>query len=199
MINLLSPDLKTGYTYARRNVVLRKWIIFFAFALVGLGAIATYGLLSLQKSSNDYSRQITALEKQLEEENVTQTKQKVKDISSSLKLTYQVLSKEVLFSKLLVQIGAAMPRGAILTGLNINQTTGGLDLTAAATNYTSATQVQVNLSDPDNKIFEKADLVNIVCDAKGENVNASYPCAVNIRALFSKDNPFLFINQGKQP
>lgn len=198
MINLLSIDLKTGYAYARRNVVLRKWIIFFIIALVGLGAIATYGLLSLQQSTNSYNRQVAELEKQLEAEQVTQTKQQVKDISSSLKLTYQVLSKQVLFSKLLVQIGAALPRGVILTGLNINQTTGGLDLSAAATNYNTATQVQINLSDTDNKIFEKADLVNIVCDAKGENVNALYPCAVNVRALFSDNNPFLFINQGKQ-
>jgi hypothetical protein len=84
-----------------------------------------------------------------------------------------------------------MPANANLTGLDINGVQGGLDITANAADYKTATQVQVNLSDPANKIFEKADIVDIKCDG---SANANYPCQVTIRALFAKNNPFLFIN-----
>ncbi len=53
MINLMPPDLKTGYTYARRNVVLRKWAVAFLVALVGLGVLTTYGMLTLKQSTTD--------------------------------------------------------------------------------------------------------------------------------------------------
>lgn len=83
-----------------------------------------------------------------------------------------------------------MPSGTALTSLSISKVQGGLDLNAKAKDYQSGTQVQVNLSDPKNKIFSKADIVSISCN--NGSADASYPCTVTIRALFSKDNTFLF-------
>ena len=193
MINLLPPDVKKSYRYARLNVILRKWAVMFAVALVGLAVIGTYGLLSLQQSTNKYNHQIASTQTLFKQEDFAGTQTKVQDISNNFKLVVKVLSQEVLFSKLLKQIAATIPSNAKLTGLDINQTQGGIDITAAATNYGTATQVQVNLADPNNKIFSKADLVNITCG--GTNATDSgYPCTVNIRALFASNNPYLFIN-----
>lgn len=198
MINLLPPETKAGYSYARRNVALRKWVAALLVALVGVGALATYGLLNLQQSVISYNQQVASVQAKLQKEHLQETDKQVKDISSSLRLAAQVLSKEVLFSKLITQIGAAMPSGAILASLNINKTAGGLDLIAHTTDYGTATQVQVNLANPANKIFAKADIGNITCTSpKGEQAKVDpYPCIVIIRALFADNNPFLFINQG---
>ena len=193
MINLLPPDVKKNYNYARRNVVLRKWVIMFAVALVGLAVIGTYGLLTIQQSTNKYNNQIATTQALFKKEDFAGTQTKVQDISNSFRLVVKVLSQEVLFSKLLKQIAATIPSNAKLTGLDINQTQGGIDITAAATNYSAATQVQVNLADPSNKIFSKADLVNITCGGSGAT-DSKYPCKVNIRALFASNNPYLFIN-----
>ena len=108
----------------------------------------------------------------------------------------QVLSKEVLFSKLLTQVGSVMPGGSVLTALSINQLSGGLDLQAKATDYQTATQVQVNLQDPKSLLFEKVDIVNVQCQSTvtADPLVAKYPCTVQMRALFSKTNPFLFIS-----
>jgi hypothetical protein len=198
MINLLPGEIKSGYRYARFNVGLRKWLVVFAFAIVGLGAIGTTGLAILHQANANYQRQAASLEQQLEKAKLKQTKAEVNEISNSLKLAVQVLGNEVLFSKLIQQIGSAMPKGTVLTGLTINQTKGGIDLKAGALNYTAATQIQVNLTDPENKIFAKADINSINCGTAGGN-NFGYPCSVDIRALFNDDNPFLFINQGKKP
>lgn len=199
MINLLPPEVKNSYRYARRNVGLRRWVIALFVTLVGLGILGTYGLLALHQSKVHADTQVAAAETQLQKDKLDQTKQQVQDVSSSLKLAVQVLSNEVLFSKLIQQIGAVMPGGTVLTGLVIDQTKGGIDLTADSTDYTAATQTQVNLADPNNKIFSKVDIVSIQCGGNNSSsTNSKYPCVVQLRALFNTNNPFLFINQGKK-
>lgn len=197
MLNLMPPELKDGYGYARRNVMLRKWSVALGISLAGLIGIVTFGLASMQMSIKSYSQQVSQAESQLKKDKLQETKKEAQTISNSLKLSVQVLGQEVLFSKLITQVGAAMPSGSVLTGLDISQVAGALTLTATATNYTTATQVQVNLADPKNKIFSKVDVDNVSC--AGENAaNALYPCTVQLRALFNDNNQFLFINQGKK-
>ncbi|HVX47848.1 MAG TPA: hypothetical protein VHA05_00630 [Candidatus Saccharimonadales bacterium] len=193
MINLLPPDVKQSYRYARRNVALRKWAVMFAVALFGLAIIGTFGLLTLQQSTNKYNHRIASTQQLFKQEDFAGTQAKVQDISNSFRLVVKVLSQEVLFSKLLSQIAATIPPNSKLTGLDINQTQGGIDITAAAKDYGTATQVQVNLADPANKIFSKADLVNVSCGSTSA-ADPDYPCTVNIRALFASNNPYLFIN-----
>jgi hypothetical protein len=190
MINLLPPELKSGYSYARRNVRLRNWIIAFVIALVGLGAVGTYGMLNLHQSTLSYQKQVNNSQNILTTEDLAGTQKNIQDISNSFKLVVKVLGQEILFSKLLNQIGAAIPANANLTGLSIQDTSGGLDIDAEATDYSTASQVQVNLADPKNRIFSKADIISITCNRTETN----YPCIVKIRALFAPDNPFLFIN-----
>ncbi|MBC7581853.1 hypothetical protein H7097_03240 [Aeromicrobium sp.] len=192
MINLLPPTVKEDYVYGSRNTTLLHWALAIMVGLVGLGAITTYGMATLQKSSNSYSAQVITAEQQLADQNLQGTEKQVKELSSDFKLVVQVLSKEVLFSKLLKQIATVIPSNAILTGLTINQTSGGIDISAAAKDYATATQLQVNLEDPANKIFSKADILSITCTNSAQN--AEYPCAVQIRALFANSNPYLFIN-----
>jgi Tfp pilus assembly protein PilN len=193
VINLLPPEVKSGYRYARRNVSLRSWVVMCLVALVGLGGLATYGLLTLQQSTTRYNNQIAATEALFQKEKFSATQTQVKDISNNFKLVVKVLKQEVLFSQLLKQIAAIIPANANLTGLTISQTQGAIDIAAITTDYNTATQVQVNLADPANKIFSKADIVSITC-GNTNALNANYPCTVNIRALFAANNPFLFIN-----
>jgi Tfp pilus assembly protein PilN len=198
MINLLPPETRKAYQYARRNRSLVHWVIAFLTALAGLGVIATYGLVTMRQATNSYQQQVSASQDSLKQNNLTQTEAKVNDISNSFKLVVNVLGREVLFSKLLTQIGTVIPAGVNLTGLTINQDDGAIDLSAKATDYNAATQLQANLTDPSNKIFTKADLVNVGCgknaDSSGTGADPTHPCTVNIRALFGPNNPFLFIN-----
>lgn len=192
MINLLPPVLKAEYRYARLNVALRRWVLMLTAALLGLGIIATYGLVTLQRSTSDYNRHIVAAETKFKQENFAGTQKQIQDISGSFKLVVKVLGQEVLFSELLKQIATSIPPNANLTGLNINQSQAAIDITANASNYSAATQLQANLSDPRNKIFSKADIVSVTCGSNA--TNSRYPCTINIRALFTPNNPFLFIN-----
>lgn len=193
MINLLPPRIKDSYRYARSNMQLRRWVMVFVIAFVGLGLIVTYGLLNLHQSANDYTARITETQALFEQEKFAETQAKVLDISNSFKLVVQVLGQEVLFSQLLKQIAAIIPAKANLMSLNINQVQGAIDISAIAADYNTATQVQVNLADATNKIFSKADIINISCGG-ATALNTDFPCTVSIRALFATNNPFLLIN-----
>ncbi|MEO6513638.1 MAG: hypothetical protein ABIR37_03035 [Candidatus Saccharimonadales bacterium] len=195
MINFLPPELKDSYRYAHRNVSLLRWTIMFSIGLAGLLIISSAGLFYMQRQTNLYTSQVEATNASLKKQNLGAVQKEVTEISNNLKLVVQVLSREVLFSKLLTRLGTVIPSNAILTNLSIAQTTGGIDITAKTTDYNAATQLQINLADPNNKIFNKADIVSISCN--DADPTAKYPCTVTLRALFSDTNPFLFINSGK--
>ena len=124
-----------------------------------------------------------------------ETQARVSEISANLKLVIQVLSREILFSKVLKQVGAVIPAGAVLTDLNITKVEGGIDLTFEATDYQTGTQILLNLQDPQNAIFQKADIESINCNPVLEE-GQTYPCRVSIRALFGDNSPYYFINEG---
>jgi Tfp pilus assembly protein PilN len=192
MINLLPPEKKQAFAYARRNTKLVRWLGISLVCLLSIAGVILFGQFYLDKTIKSYERQVQEGQQQLKVQGLEQTQARLNDISNTLKLVVQVLSQEVLFSKLVQQIGSVMPDGAVLTDLNINQVGGGLDLKAATLNQSLGAQVQLNLQDPTNKIFDKVDIVNINC---GENLYAEkYPCTVQVRASFAACNPYLFIN-----
>lgn len=195
MINVLPPETKSHYRYARHNTQLRRWAISISLALAGLLVIGAAGYVYMLQIGNSYKNQVSSSTSALKAQDLDKTQASVKDISSSLKLAVQVLSKEVLFSQLLKQLGTVTPSNAVLSNLTISQDDKAIDVTAKATDYNSATQLQVNLSDPSNKIFSKADIVSITC-ASGDGANAKYPCTVVVRALLAQDTQFLFLNNG---
>lgn len=196
MINLLAPNYKKDFSYGRRNVTLMRWLIALVIALIILLAIGTAGTIYMKKLSDNYQKQISSSQHALELEHIVQVQQNAKDISGDIKLAVDVLSKEILFSKLLNRLAAVTPKDVVLSNLNIAGTSGSLTITAEATNYRAATQLQTNLADPNNNIFASADLEDITCD-KTKLDKTKYICEIKIQALFAKDNPFLFINQGR--
>jgi Tfp pilus assembly protein PilN len=200
VINLLPPDVKENYAYARRNTRLLHWTVAFSFAIVGLAVLSVGGILYLNQTAKSYDKQVAGQQASLQNQDQAGTVKQVTDISNNLKLSLQVLSKQVLYSQLLKQLATIIPNNTALSSLNISQVQGALDITASAADYASATQLQVNLADPANKIFSKADIVNISCASVGSGDSAAakkYPCTVTVRALFAPDNPYLFSGNGK--
>lgn len=198
MINLLPPATKEDILYARRNTKLVRWLIAIIIAALGAVVIIGFGQLYLTRSAKVYTKQIAEGQERLKSQKLDETQTRVSEISSNLKLVVQVLSREILFSKVLRQVGAAIPAGAVLTELSIEKVEGGIDLTFEARDYQTGSQVLLNLQDPANKIFEKADIEQITCKSEVEEGH-TYPCTVSIRALFGDNSPYLLINSGETP
>ena len=191
MINLLPPRTREAIGYARRNSILFRWMVVMAVTLIVTVFIILSGLLYLNQTTKTHEKRAIALSESLKNQNIDETQKKVEEVSNNIKLATQVLSKEVLFSKLLNQLGAALPADTALTQLQIENVQGGISLAVGATDITAATQVQLNLADPNNKLFDKADIESINCEP---NTEKQYPCIVQVRALFTKNNPFMFIS-----
>ena len=197
MINLLPHEIKEEYRYARRNRTLLKWVAAFVVAIFGISVITGTGIIMMNDKSHDYEIKIAHAQADLTSQKQKQVQKEVTDISNNLKLMVTVLSKEILFSKLLTQLGTITPANARLTDLSISQTESAIDITANTSNYEAATQLQINLTDANNKIFSKADIVTISCAASATTQDPAHPCTAIIRAQFSKNNPYLFINATK--
>lgn len=197
MINLLPSDVKQGTAYGVKNLVLLRWIAAFAIGLIGVGLIVIFGHYQLNQSISATRQQVAQSEQRLRAQNLEETQSQTENIDSSVKLSLQVLEKKVLFSKLLQRIGGIMPQGTILEGLSLSEVEGGITLQAKAIDYHSATQIQVNITDPANNVFEQADILNIDCITEETEATANdpYRCSASFRALFVEDNPYLFINQ----
>lgn len=195
MINLLPPEVKENALYARLNTKLIRWVFVIMLSVIGSIVIIGFGQLYLTQSAKTYTKQISEGQERLRIQKLDETQKRVGEISANLKLVIQVLSREILFSKVLKQVGASIPSGAVLTKLTINKVEGGIGLTFESRDNQTGSQILLNLQDPNNKIFEKADIEEIRCTTvvpKG----SSYPCQVTIRALFGDKSPYLFINSG---
>jgi Tfp pilus assembly protein PilN len=129
IINLLPPDIKQNYHYARRNTRLINWVAAFGVALVGLAAISVGGIWYLKQAAAPYNTQVAASQAALNQQDQSGTEKQVKDITNNLKLAIQVLSKEVLFSQLLKQLAVIIPTNTTLSSLNISQASSALDIT----------------------------------------------------------------------
>lgn len=195
MINLLPSHLKKEIFFGRRNSQLAQLVVVLVSTILGVYLIGLFGLFYMNQSIHNYNDQVARARESLKSQKIDEIQKEVGTISNNLKLTSQVLSREVLFSKLIQQIGAAMPANTILTDLKIATTDGAIDLTAIASDYNTATQVQVNLADPANKIFDKADILNTQCGNTA--TDPKYPCTVTLRARFGKNNDFTFIGSKK--
>lgn len=195
MINLSPNDHKDSIKYARRNSFLFKWLMGLS-VILGLTIVTILvGQIYLKTETNRYASINTNIKQSLTDKNMEGTLKTVENISSNLKLIDQVLSKQIIFSMLIKQVGAVMPANTVLSDIEISKTEGGIDLIANAKDHNSATQVQVNLADPQNKLFDKVDIVSINCDDKTDSV---YPCKITMRALFTKNNSFSFTNQSEK-
>ncbi len=213
MINLLPKEQRDSIMYARRNVKLLRLCIAAIAVILVVVSMWGMGYFYVNKTAREYNRSIAQKRSNLKAQNLEETEVRIETFSNNLKLILQVLEKEVLFSKLLRQVGAVTPSGAILSNIELSEISGGIDLTVRAKNYDTATQVQVNLEDKGNKLFQKVDIVSVSCNAEDDeessgtstppnttqsaedSLSQDYPCTATLRALFNDENQFLFINK----
>lgn len=192
MINLSPDDYKQSIRYARRNTILLKWLSG-SLAILSLSILTIFiGQTYLKSQTNHYANINASIEQELKNQDLEGTLKTIENISNNLKLIVQVLSKQIIFSELIKQVGAVMPENSILSDVEISKVEGGIDLIVDAKDHNTATQVQINLADQNNKLFDKVDIISINCDS---TIKPEYPCKITLRALFATNNPFSFTNQ----
>jgi len=165
--------------------------------IAAMAATVVVGGLYIENVKGNLNSSITDTKKTISAQKLDKVKKDAEDLSDGVKLIVKVLSKEVRFSKLLQQLGNLMPSGATLGSLELsNKVNGALDLTASAVDYQSATQVQINLEDPKNNLFDKVDTLTVSCAdgaQSSDGVKSKYKCQITIRALFKQEAAVTFL------
>ena len=193
MINLLPPQYVDVVKHSKTNDHLVRWILATLAAIVGLLILIMSGWFYLDHQSKNHISDISLGKQQLEQQNLASVRKDAEEISMDIKTINQVLGREVRFSELIQQVGKVMPPGTVLGGLTLTKVDGSVDLTASAKDYTTGAQIALNLSDPKNDLFARADIVSINCTS----ADTSYKCGVSLKALFSKNSQNKFINVPK--
>lgn len=195
MINLLPTAYADSIRFGRQNTKLRVWLAGMCAAILGMVIIIAGGWVYISQQSKTLQRNIDTTNQQLKAQKLSQVQADAKQITGDVRVINRVLSGEVRFSELIQAIGQDMPPGTVLSGLSLSdKITGGLDLTAGALTNNDGAQVAINLSQAQNNLFSKVDIVGITCNsAKGQ----TYPCTATFRALFSKDAQIRFLSVPK--
>lgn len=192
MLNLMPPESKEAIIYARRNTRLIHWTFGCIVIIIAMAATVVLGNFYIDNSKHNLSRSIDQTKTTITSQKLDKVQAEAQSLSGGIKLIVQVLSKEIQFSKLLQQLGGLMPSGATLGNLQLsNKVNGALDLTANAVDYQSATQVQVNLSDSKNNLFDKVDTISVSCSdgtgSSSSSATSKYKCQIIVRALFKAE------------
>lgn len=194
MINLLPPSYTDKIRYGRKNHTLLNWLTWIGLANIGLILLILFGWGYIDGQSKDIQSQIDYANKQLKVQNLDQVERDSQEITKNVRTINQVLSKEIIFSQLVQEVGRIIPANSVLGSISLTQVSGSIDLIVNSRDYNSAVQAAANLNDPKNNLFEKVDVVNINCTAS----SSAYNCTSTFKALFSKDaeSRFLKISKG---
>jgi len=194
VINLLPPAYRQTLRSHRLNTAAKKWLVVIWLSTLGLVLVMGGGWFYMNQQSKNLKQSIASTNQQLTDQNLDQVQQDAKTLTTNIKTINQVLGREIRFSDLIQDIGKVMPSGTVLDSLMLNQVSGALDLSASAKDYASAAQIAVNLSDPNNQIFNKVDIVSISCS----NNASAYPCSGTFKALFNKTTQSRYLGVAKE-
>lgn len=193
MINLLPPQKKSAIVYGRYNARILRWLTLIVIALLGLAIVMLGSLFYIKQDMRSHEVSIESSKKSLNEQGEQNILKQASDISGRLTLVENVLSKEVVFSKLLPHIGSLIPDGAMLNSLVLSRDTqNAIDLSISAKDFETASQTLTNIRSSDSLLFEEADANSVTCN---DTENKGYPCIASIRATIVADNPFLLLNE----
>lgn len=112
MINLMPDDAKRELRAARTNVVLLRYMFVIALAATFLLAILAGAYMVLGRTQESAKQLIATND--LKADVYSATEAQVATLSSGLAETRGILNQEILYSKVLINIGQLMPTGTVL-------------------------------------------------------------------------------------
>lgn len=196
MINLLPPEVRENITYGRRNRQLIRWLFAVIIVIGGIGAMTVFGQLFINKNIKSLQAVAEVTKQRMARQNVDGTQKELQALSNNFTTVTQLLSRQILISKIITKIGSIMPNGAYLNDISLSSNSTYIDLNILAKSRDAATQAFININDPKNGLFDKSDLISVNYNvSSGSNTgNMDYPYTARIRVTFKTDSSFYFLS-----
>lgn len=197
MINLLDVETKRNIRAARLNIVLRRyvWAIIATFLFMalcfGVGYYVTLKDRDSAQRQLDVSKQEVARYAKVQKESA--------EFARNLTTAKAVLSSEIVFSDLVVNIAKTLPEGAVLSSLTIGAENIGSETSITArTVDDNETPLKLKQALEDSPIFDNVSIANITSpnnsaeaapssSSTAENaIMRAHPITVNLKATLMK-------------
>lgn len=188
MINLLPPESKVAIIYGRKNRSLIGWIAAFIIVLIGVLLLTLAGTFYVKAAANSYTKKVETSKTRIQEQKLETAQKEAESFSSNLDTVVLLLKDQLLFSKIIKSIGSVLPNGVVLKEINYDSKESTMSLDVIAPSEQAATQAFINISSDTNKLFSKADLVQVQRDDSGGFI-------ASIVVLVNKDSAFFYLNE----
>jgi len=196
MINLLPPKRLLNMRVARSNTELRRYVELTAVSMVVLAVAVAAAYYFLDNQYRD-SKQVAAIN-QAQVDKLKPVQEQAEQLSATVSTISGLLSTNVKFSDMLVQIGGLMPSGSVLTGtqFSLEDLEAPLVVSAQVETEEKAAVLRNNLVH--SPLFSKAEIKSIIeikeepglatADASTSTAqNARYKYTTTINAYFKEN------------
>ena len=182
MINLVPPQYKTAIHYARLNVSVVQYVIVALSAAALLGTVLFTATSLINNEKTNLEKQISQREDQVAA--LEPFHNEAVALSTKINTVSTILTKEVKFSEYIPTVAAALPEGAVLTGLSLtDELAESLAIDALVVNEQSAAVLQENLAA--SNLFTGADIISLTANQTGTGTaQDQYAFRVSISAFF---------------
>jgi Tfp pilus assembly protein PilN len=171
MINLLPPKRVLGIKVARNNTILRRYLELSIMAMLILCAtvFAAHYFIHLQNVHTQTA--VTLGEVKIKE--LEPVNKKAEELSKTVNIIDSLISRNIKFSELLVKLGAVMPDGSVLTGLqfSVDSLDSPLVISAQINDEQKAAILRNNLAGSD--LFERVEIKNITLNEASSGTASS--------------------------
>jgi len=175
MINLLPYEAKRQIRAGRMNVLLVRYIVILGSAMIflALACMTTYYLLNMNKTVETSTPKTTTP--------IIQNQSNT--FSSDLATARNILDQQVGYGDIITGIAAALPSGAIINSLSLNDSSFGTPTDLKV--YASSTNIEPRLKENFQKLsqFSNYTLLDVTNDNSGPT---GYPVTINLKITINK-------------
>lgn len=182
MINLMPDEIKKEIRAARVNVMLARYIIVIiaAFLFLVMLLAGSYVVLTQTKQS----AQLLIDSNDTKAAVYSTTKAQVDALSTSLSQARTILDQEILYSKVLANIGQQLPEGTVIGNLNITSVHfSGTPLTINAYAKTEESATALRQKFQSSPFFTNVKLDSVSNDSAGVS---GYPVKVSLSVVLNR-------------
>lgn len=190
MINLLSPHDKRELRAARRNIILRRYTVLVAMTLIAVAFVFGGGIFIAMRDRMAAERELEVDRQQATE--YQETRQAAEQFEANLNIARRILSDEISYSTLVIDIAKTLPSDAVLTDLTLNPSIFGspTTLSARTTSYETALTLRDSLEA--SPLFSDVSLISATRDDDAGNpdseIGQRLPVNVQLNATIANPN-----------
>lgn len=185
MINLLPYDEKRQIRASRLNSVLMRYFVILWVGGFFVAAVFATSYITLTNTKDSADSLLT--QNQTKSSAYASVQQQAEQISSNLSLARNVLSQQILYSKVLTGIAQVTPQGTVIDKLTLSPATFGTSISLQAYAKSSDDALALKTAYQSSPIFSNVTIQNL--SGGGNNTSSpvpGYPISIILNVTINK-------------